>query len=438
MQSHRNDRRDRLIILGRYPIPGQTKTRLIPALGPTGAADLQRRLTEKTLATAKAFALKRRTDVEFRFKGGNVRKMRCWLGSGLSFSPQAGGDLGDRMQSVFFDAFLRGARRVVLLGTDIPALNTENLQQAFDALTENDAVIGPSADGGYWLIGLTRPAPLFQNIDWGTGAVLGQTLALAHEKGLRIKELNVLTDMDTAEDLKQLPPGWTWKKPYISVVIPALNEEANIAAAIRSAFDEDVEVIVADGGSTDNTVKEAVHAGAFVTTAPRGRSHQQNRGAALANGSVLLFLHADSRLPSGYVNHVFDIFMDPNTVVGSFRFKTDLESPAMKTIEFLTNIRSKYLRLPYGDQGLFIRKPFFEAAGGFPDIPIAEDLILLRRLSKKGRIKVAPANVVTSGRRWKKIGLLRTMLINQIILAGCLLGISPSTFASLYKVPQKK
>ena len=88
MRSHRSDRRDRVIILGRYPIPGQTKTRLIPALGPTGAADLQRRLTEKTLATAKAFALKRGSDVEFLFEGGNVRKMRCWLGAEVSFCPQ--------------------------------------------------------------------------------------------------------------------------------------------------------------------------------------------------------------------------------------------------------------------------------------------------------------------------------------------------------------
>jgi uncharacterized protein len=429
---------DKLIIFGRYPIPGQTKTRLIPTLGPAGAADLQRWLTEKTLETAKEFAFPRGIDVEVCFEGGSERKMRRWLGSGVSFSPQVKGDLGIRMSSAFFDAFRGGARRVVLLGTDIPELKADKKGQAFDALAENDLVIGPSTDGGYWLMGMNRPAPLFEGINWGTGAVLGQTLSLADEQGLRVKELDVLKDIDTAEDLKQLPPEWTSKRPYISVVIPALNEGTNIETAIRSARDEDVEIIVVDGGSTDDTVARAVRADARVEMGSRGRALQQNRGASSARGRVLLFLHADTRLPGGYFNHVFELLMDPGTVAGAFRFKTNLDNPLMKAIEFMTNIRSQYFNLPYGDQGLFIRKPVFESVGGFPESPIAEDLFLVRRLSKKGRIRIAPVHVVTSARRWQTLGLFRTTLINQVILAGLCLGISPSTLSSLYRVSRIK
>jgi hypothetical protein len=105
----------------------------------------------------------------------------------------------------------------------------------------------------------------------------------------------------------------------------------------------------------------------------------------------------------------------------------------MKGIELSTYIRSRYLRLPYGDQALFVRRSCFQAAGGFPEIPIAEDLFFVRLVSKQGRIAIAPAHAVTSGRRWKEVGLLRTTLINQLILAGFAFGISPKTLARLYR-----
>ena len=280
MRNHKYFRRNRLIVFGRYPVPGRVKTRLIPAIGPAGAADLQRWLTEKTLETAKAFAFPRGIDVEVCFEGGTKQKMRRWLGSGVSLSRQVPGDLGMRMYTTFLAAFQSGCSRVILIGTDIPELKTDHLRQAFDALTENDLVIGPSTDGGYWLIGMNRPVHLFQAIKWGTGAVLGQTLALAHEQGLRVKELDVLTDIDTTEDLQQLPPEWTSKGPYISVVIPALNEGANIETAIRSALNEDAEIIVVDGGSTDDTVARAMRAGSRVELGPLGRALQQNKGAS--------------------------------------------------------------------------------------------------------------------------------------------------------------
>jgi len=207
--------RDRLIIFGRYPVPGRTKTRLIPALGPEGAADLQRWLTENILETVRRFARPREIGVEICFEGDSKQKMRQWLGSGEILSRQVSGNLGERMQAAFLDAFQRGADRVVLLGTDIPQIRTDHLEQAFDALVENDLVVGPSTDGGYWLIGLNHPVNLFEGIKWSTDAVFGQTLALAKEQELRVNKLSPLKDIDTAEDLKQVLPGWSAKGPYV-------------------------------------------------------------------------------------------------------------------------------------------------------------------------------------------------------------------------------
>ena len=129
--------------------------------------------------------------------------------------------------------------------------------------------------------------------------------------------------------------------------------------------------------------------------------------------------------------------MNRRVVLGAFRFRTDYATPAMRWITFWTNLRASVLQLPYGDQGLFITRHAFEAVGGFPPAPIAEDLYLVRRPARRGRIALAPAAAVTSGRRWRQLGPLRTTLINTIIALGCLTGIDPSRLAPLYRWPAR-
>jgi hypothetical protein len=424
----------RLIVFGRYPRPGKTKTRLIPALGPAGAAELQRRLTERTVAVAKRSLRRTGARLAVHHDGGSRKQMQRWLGRrDIDYVPQASGDLGGRMFQSLRSAFDQGARRVVLVGTDIPRLGPAHLEAAFDRLGRHDLVIGPSEDGGYWLIGMSRLENIFEGIAWSTATVLETTLNRARSRGMTPRLLDPLSDLDNTDDLDREGLGKRAAKPYLSIVVPTLNEERHLSDTLVGARSVDAEIIVSDGGSSDRTVAVARSHGVRVVEGPTGRAGQQNRGAAAAEGKVLLFLHADTLLPQNFVNHVFETLLDRRVVLGAFRFQTDLATPAMQWIAFWTQLRAAWLRLPYGDQGLFLRKRDFWAAGGFPRAAIAEDLYLVRRLTRRGRLALASAPVVTSARRWRKLGPLRTTLINTAIAIGCLAGADPARLAPMYR-----
>jgi rSAM/selenodomain-associated transferase 2/rSAM/selenodomain-associated transferase 1 len=432
----KNFSRDRLIIFGRYPAPGKTKTRLIPALGPFGSADLQRRLTEVTVHAAQHLAARRRTVIECCFEGGTRQRIRRWLGPVPMVSFQEAGDLGRRMRSAMFNALKAGARRVVLLGTDVPGLNVQILEDAFAALGKHDVVLGPSTDGGYWLLGLKRPVDLFQNIDWSTPRVLEQTLAQTRRLGLTVRLLDPLMDVDTPEDLGRWRPGKDFPDFFLTVVIPTLNEEKYLPRSVIKAISPDVEVIVADGGSTDGTLRKAESLGVRIIQSPLGRARQQNCGAAAARGVNLLFLHADTLLPEGYLTEVFETLMASGMVLGAFRFRTDFRSPYMRLVEWVTHFRSRYLHLPYGDQCIFMKEDRpLRKVGGFPEAPIGEDLLMVRHLihRENARVIVTRRAAVTSGRRWKRLGPVRTTWINQLMLIGMAMGISPITLSRLYR-----
>lgn len=424
----------RLIVFGRYPVPGSTKTRLIPILGPVGAADLQRRLTCRVLTTLLRAGWPAAC-IEFSHDGGSGSQVRQWLGlKGIGISRQTGDHLGRRMHNAIAAALSHGCRRAVLVGTDIPAMTNGHIRQAFAALDHNDLVLGPSHDGGYWLIGMNRPLNIFEGIQWGRPDVLHQTLAQARRKGLAVAQLELLNDIDSEADLAAWQPDARWRRPYLTIVIPTLNEAQTISETIERLSSPDSEIIVADGGSRDKTVELARSAGAAVVTTPKGRAIQQNSAARAASGRVLLFVHADTTLPEDYAPQVFETLMPAAVSAGAFRFKTDYDHWGMRLIEKAVRIRSTLLQMPYGDQALFMPKKIFERIGGFPQVPIAEDLFLVKHLAREGRIGLTRATAVTSARRWRSIGIWRATLINYLIAGACLSGIAPRHLVPLYRL----
>lgn len=191
-----------LIIFSRYPQPGKTKTRLIPALGIEGAANLQRQMTEFTLSKVKKIQESAAISFEIRFAGGDLQLMQNWLGTELNYQLQGEGDLGKRMENSFLNAFNKGAQQVVIIGIDCPDVNAEVLAQAFEKISNCDLLLGPAVDGGYYLIGLKRAiTELFINIDWGTSKVLQQTVDIAQQLSLSVGYLPTLADVDRPEDL---------------------------------------------------------------------------------------------------------------------------------------------------------------------------------------------------------------------------------------------
>lgn len=193
-----------LMLFTRFPEPGRTKTRLIPHLGPAGAAALQRRMTEHVLAQVQAASQQLPLTVEIHFAGGSLGQMQAWLGKAVNYHPQAGGGLGDRLMAAFSHSMNRGRPGAIAIGSDCPALGVEQLTATLAALPQVDVVLGPATDGGYYLIGLRQLEPaLFQGIDWGSDQVLAQTLAAAAARGLTVELLTPLTDIDRPEDLPQ-------------------------------------------------------------------------------------------------------------------------------------------------------------------------------------------------------------------------------------------
>jgi rSAM/selenodomain-associated transferase 2 len=221
----------------------------------------------------------------------------------------------------------------------------------------------------------------------------------------------------------------------LSVIVPVLDEERVIDERLTELEHLGVhEILVVDGGSRDGTLAAiARHPRVRASSARRGRAWQMNAGAALATGDVLLFLHADVALPEDAPSHVERALEDPRVVGGAFRTWTVADRPTrLGPLLHLADLRSRYASLPYGDQALFVRASLFRALGGFPEIPLMEDLALSRLLRKAGRLRTVPARVRVSGRRFLERPIFYTSLVN-LYPALYRLGVPPSVLARFYR-----
>lgn len=228
-------------------------------------------------------------------------------------------------------------------------------------------------------------------------------------------------------------------KPIISIIIPVFNEAKNIQIFLKQfKNNSEIEIIIVDGGSTDKTKAKITESTInnrqikLVTSSQLGRANQMNYGAALARGEILLFLHADTILPVNYQQIAQSSLKRKNVIVGAFQLSINSPKKSLRLVERMVNLRSRFLSLPYGDQGFFITKDNFKRLGGFADLPIMEDFDFIQKAKSNGKIVIADAAVMTSSRRWQRLGVLKTTIINQVIIIGYYLKISPDKLRNFY------
>lgn len=199
--------KNHIILFTRFPVPGKTKTRLIPSLGPQKAADLQRLMTEKVVKEALLAAEEFAATVSVFYTNGTAEQMTEWLGDSCGYYPQSAGDIGLRMKDAFSIILKEPTRSVVLIGSDIPDVNAEIIKKALRSLRSSDTVLGPTYDGGYYLVGVNRDVfknlgnSLFSEIPWSTDQVLEKTVQRINKTGCSYTLLQTLHDIDRPEDL---------------------------------------------------------------------------------------------------------------------------------------------------------------------------------------------------------------------------------------------
>ncbi len=439
--------RRHLVVMTRVPEAGRTKTRLIPALGPEAAAGLHQALIALTWETLTKLRQRQQCQIVVHYAGDEVEQLTRLMPT-ASLTPQAGHTLGDRMLKAIEDGTAAGAESIVVIGTDSPELDDAILVSAFETLQSADVVLGPADDGGYYLIGMRRPIPeLFSGIEWGTSQVLAQTLQRCRQLNLRVKLLPVLNDIDEPDDLlicRGIGPALSIPllrsvPAKFSIIIPTLNEAqqlpgllSEIASLGKLQGSGMIEVIIADGGSQDESFTIAEQHSARVVKVSGGRARQLNAGAAVASGEILMFLHADTRLPEGAFEEAERI-LSGGALLGAFSLGIDGPEAGLRWVEWGANRRSVWRRLPYGDQCLFLRGDDFYRLGGFQKLSFMEDYEFVQRARRKGRIRLSPKKVLTSPRRWRQRGIVRTTALNQFCLLAYHLGISTETIARIYR-----
>ena len=220
----------------------------------------------------------------------------------------------------------------------------------------------------------------------------------------------------------------------ISIIIPTLNESAGIGALLddlRVARDDGHQIIIADGGSADETLALAAARVDDVVSAPKGRARQLNEGARRARGDILWFLHADSRVPATACAEILRS-ITTKRCWGRFNVRLSGSHWLFRLIEHLMNLRSCFTGIATGDQGLFVTRTAFDTVGGVPDIPLMEDIALSKALRRLSRPVCLRTRLTTSSRRWEQKGIIRTILLMWRLRLAYALGADPARLAKAY------
>jgi uncharacterized protein len=421
--------------MAKAPVPGRVKTRLLPAFTPVECAEIQRALVERTLR----WAVERAPEATVLALDGPAVDTP----PGTEAITQQGTGLGERLANATGHAFRRYPGRLLVVGVDTRLMreHAEAAEAQLDAGAE--AVFGPALDGGYYLLALARPLPELFEIDpkaWGGDRVLELSLAAAWKAGRRTALIRPERDLDTPADAAALedddpelrPLLRKQREPLVSVVVPVLDEAAALPGLLDhlASLEGRFEAVVVDGGSTDGSAGIAANhpSAPLVLRAGGGRARQMNAGAAAARGDPIVFLHADTRLPPG----AYDALTSSTADGGNFAIHFDGGDRFARVLGAWYRVQRR-LGVYYGDSAIWLRRHAFEALKGFKELAIMDDYELARRLERGFRTACLPGPVVTSSRRWRALGIPRTVLSWVVIRWLFLAGVPPARLARLYR-----
>lgn len=403
-----------VIIFTRVPVPGDTKTRLMPYLSPKQCA----RLHTCFLRDIAAQCANAQADIFVCYTPDDKgERLQSIFGRDAMYFPQTGTGLGERMSRAIETVLGRDYDACVLIGTDVPELRAADIDDAFRLLCVHDVVFGPSVDGGYYLVGMrTLQKQVFEAKTYGCGNVLEQTVRPLKERGLSVGYVRVLHDIDERKDicvfrrrmrksqvLQRTETGrYLLCNQKISVIVPIYNEETTIEKIQEQLrpLRGRCEIILVDGGSTDRTLS-LIEPEFRLLHSPKGRANQMNLGAKESQGDILFFLHCDSELPKRPLEEIRAVMKDYQA--GCFGIAFHSRQFFMWTCRVISNHRVKDRKVMFGDQGIFIERELFFEAGMFPDLPIMEDYQFSLTLKEMGvKLGIAKHRIYTSDRRFPK------------------------------------
>ena len=474
-----NKDRNAYVIFTREPAPGKTKSRLMPYYDAEQCAELHRCFLRDIAHEMKRAEKRSAFDIIVAYTGGEPVFLKKLFGKKTIFIEQRGTDLGQKMENAITDVLEMGYEKAVLTGTDIPELRADAIEAAFDKLDNSDVALGPTADGGYYLIGMKEAHhEAFNARIYGVSSVFEETLSSIRDSGLSVSTVDKYQDIDTREDLadfrervqndailKKTSTGrFVMNNRKVSVIIPVYNEE-RIAGCMTDQLRRltcgrsDAEVIFVDGGSTDRTLdiieagdsgdcaQEMINSGGSadrssgvkcagfkVISSKKGRGIQMNVGAEASTGDILFFLHSDSILPDDFIDEIL-ICMKTHSF-GCFGVRFRSGNFFMFTNRVISNHRALMRGLPFGDQGIFIDRKLFYSIGMFPEYPVMEDYELSRRLRSSGvRPAMTRSRITTSDRRYGKgtLSIVATEFRMWNLRRLYRKGLAPEKLAEMYK-----
>ena len=416
-----------LILFTREPEPGRTKTRMMPYFSPEQCVDFHRCMIKdisREMKKADVTVIVAYSGDDSKGASGSPVFLRRTMGRNTLFIKQRGSNIGTRMQNAIDDVLRLGYEKVILIGTDIPELKAETINASLDLLTGNDVVIGPTYDGGYYLIGMKAAHPEAFNAElFRVPDVLDETVRSLINAGITVGKTDCYSDMDVPEDLagfrRRMRKDARLRRTHtgrfladnakISVIVPVYNEAAEIRGMISQLrpYSDECEIIIVDGGSTDGTPDMIYEKageeprGIHVLKDDKCRAVQMNAGARESTGDILFFLHCDCTLPKSFTSEIHRVMASHDW--GCFRVKFRSSNFFMLTNRIFSNHRALCRRLPFGDQGIFIDRNLFFEAGMFPEIQLMEDYEFSMRMRCRKDARgpgLTRKMLITSARRY--------------------------------------